>query len=145
MQVAVQVSTIIASIISVTLRGELSFFNGGLITSPHPSPTTLEHVLEVCDAIYASGSTSPAAALWPYYANQTAVDLFVVVTDEEENTAKNGRLFAKLFMQYRQDVNPSAMVYFVSFTHRTDNCAGQMVNSLQACGYDAPFFSFNMS
>lgn len=36
--------------------------------------------------ITATGGTSPAASLWPFYERKEVVKTFVIVTDEEENT-----------------------------------------------------------
>ena len=42
--------------------------------------------------ITATGDTSPAASLWPFYERKEVVKTFIIVTDEEENTDCHGML-----------------------------------------------------
>ena len=65
--------------------------------------------------VRASGTTSMAAALNVFYQKKQQVDLFVLVSDEGENTKVNGRFFAQLLAKYRAEVNPRAKCAFVSF------------------------------
>ncbi|CAM9274701.1 unnamed protein product [Choristocarpus tenellus] len=85
MGVAIETATIIASLLSVCLKADLCFFNGEVFDPPC-IPSSAEEVLEVTRAVRASGCTSPAAALWRYYSTWQPVDLFVCVSDEDENT-----------------------------------------------------------
>lgn len=87
MSVAVQTATVLGSLLSVCLDADLRFFNSGDFKNAEHPPRTVEQVLHTAETVRASGSTSPAASLAPYYNSKTKVDLFVVVTDEEENTA----------------------------------------------------------
>lgn len=40
--------------------------------------------------INADGGTAPAASLFPFYEKKQEIKTFIIVTDEEENTAFNG-------------------------------------------------------
>ena len=42
--------------------------------------------MQLSKEILASGCTTPAASLFPYYEQKKIVKTFVIVTDEEENT-----------------------------------------------------------
>ena len=114
MQAAIEAATIFASMVSACLSGELSFFNGNVVPSPHDQPQTVRETLRVCHQIRACGCTSLASALWPYYQKAKVVDLFVMVTDEEENTRFQGHMFADLLAKYRQDVNPQVQLIVVT-------------------------------
>eukprot|EP00551_Chaetoceros_affinis_P010650 CAMPEP_0203672868 /NCGR_PEP_ID=MMETSP0090-20130426/9608_1 /ASSEMBLY_ACC=CAM_ASM_001088 /TAXON_ID=426623 /ORGANISM="Chaetoceros affinis, Strain CCMP159" /LENGTH=630 /DNA_ID=CAMNT_0050538303 /DNA_START=54 /DNA_END=1946 /DNA_ORIENTATION=+ len=105
MQLAIEASTIFASMVAACFDAELSFFSSGLVKSPHEKPHTVKETLEVCKKIRANGCTSLAAALWPYYSNKIVMDTFVLVTDEEENTQCNGYMFAPLLAEYKKHVN----------------------------------------
>lgn len=105
MQLAIEASTIFASMVAACFDAELSFFSSGVVKSPHEKPHTVEETLEVCKKIRASGCTSLAAALWPFYSNKVVMDTFVLVTDEEENTQCNGYMFARLLAEYKKHVN----------------------------------------
>jgi len=97
----------------VCFDGELSFFSGELVKSPHKKPKTVKDTLEICDEIRARGCTSLAAALWPYYKEKKFMDMFVLVTDEEENTRKGGFFFAELLAKYKAEVNDSVTLVIV--------------------------------
>ncbi|CAG8626801.1 9746_t:CDS:2, partial [Ambispora gerdemannii] len=131
MDVAVQVATIIGSLLSVCLKADLNFFNSVLINPPI-IPRTASEVLTVTEAIRASNATAPAASLYPYYADRKPIDIFIVVTDEEENTNCNGYRFAPLFKKYRDEIVPHAQVFFVSFLEGTNE--GEMKQSLATEG-----------
>lgn len=47
-------------------------------------------VLEMAVTTQATGGTSPAASLWPFYERKEVVKTFIMVTDEEENQQNNG-------------------------------------------------------
>lgn len=129
MTVAVETATIIASIFSVKLNGRLTFFNHQVVLPP-VQPKSSEDVLKVAQVIRASGSTAPAAALAPYLTNGTVVDVFIMATDEEENTKVMNLDFAPMFRQYLDKVNPAATIFFVSFLFRNVK-EGQMVRDLR--------------
>ena len=101
---AIQAATILATMFSVCWGAELSFFNHRFIASPHPRPTTVKQTLQVCRTIQASGATSLAAALWPYFDEKRRIDRIVLVTDEEENTNCHGYNFARLLKAYMDKV-----------------------------------------
>ncbi|CAG8457143.1 5852_t:CDS:2 [Paraglomus occultum] len=131
MGVAVQVATIIGSLLSVYLKADLTFFNSGIV---HPPliPRGAADVITVTETIRANGSTSPAATLYPYYEEHKHVDVFIVVTDEEENTRSHSYSFASLFKKYREEIVPHAQVFFVSFLKGNDR--GQMITALEREG-----------
>ncbi|CAG8635895.1 10217_t:CDS:2 [Acaulospora morrowiae] len=131
MQVAVKVATIIGSLLSVCLKADLTFFNAVIVEPPNV-PCNASDVLTVAATIRAAGATSPAATLYPYYENRKRCDIFIVVTDEEENTRFNGYLFADLFKKYREDVVPHAQVFLVSFLKGTNE--GHMKRNLENIG-----------
>lgn len=113
MQLAIEASTVFASMVSSCFSAELSFFASGLIKSPHEKPSTVNETLNVCSKIRASGCTSLAAALWPYYSKKIVMDTFVLVTDEEENTSCNGFRFAPLLAEYKKHVNENVNLIVV--------------------------------
>ncbi|CAG8473225.1 17505_t:CDS:2 [Acaulospora colombiana] len=114
MEVAVKVATIIGSLLSVCLKADLTFFNTVVVEPPNV-PRNASDVLTVAATIRASGGTAPAATLYPYYENKKHCDVFIVVTDEEENTRFSGHLFAELFKKYREEIVSHAQVFLVSF------------------------------
>lgn len=152
MQVAVESATIIGAVICSMLEGSLTFFNGGDFR-PQVQPRTVEDVLAVSDQVRARGSTAPAASLYPFLRDKKKVDVFVCVTDEEENTDYTGNWcggyrgsagaklaqgadakdFAGVFESYLMQVNPGAKVFFVSFLRGTED-PGQMMRSMEARG-----------
>jgi hypothetical protein len=137
MQVAVQTATIIASVLSLLTNADLIFFNGGLIPSPQ-AIKNVEDTIKVAETVRASGCTAPAVGLIEYYKQKKVVKCFVVVTDEEENTACEGHLFADLYDKYVKEVYPAKLV-FVSFLH-SGTQKGQMVVNLEAMGYSVMLF-----
>ena len=114
MQTAIEVSTIIGSLLSACLQAELSFFKNTVVMPP-VQPRTASQVLDVAETIRASHCTCPAACLWPYLKEEKHVDFVVVVTDEVENREVEGMDFATMFARYRHKVNPRAQLFFVSF------------------------------
>jgi hypothetical protein len=117
MQSAIEAAAIFASMVSVCFDGELSFFRSDLLPSPHAKPCNVHEALQVCEQIRADGTTSLASALWPYYANSISMDIFVMVTDEMENTNKNGSMFAPLLAEYKKTVNPDVCLVVVCVGH----------------------------
>jgi hypothetical protein len=142
MQVAVNSATIIGSVLCSCLDASLSFFDTKCYDGPCV-PRSVEDVLRVTNAVKANNATAPAACLWPFLAKKIPVDLFIVVTDEEENTtydgawcrdnADKGKLFVGLFEKYLKEVNPAASVFFVSFLKNTTT-NGQMVTDFNNAG-----------
>lgn len=88
----------------------------------------------------ATGCTAPAAGLLPYLEQRKKVDLFVVVSDEEENTSANSMFFAPMFKRYRAEVNPNARVFLVSFLSGPSSFLGKMRAALRREGIDAKQF-----
>lgn len=114
MQAAIEAATIFASMVSTCLDRELSFFNGNVIHPRHAKPQNVQETPQVCHQIRASGCTSLASVLWPYYSKKKVMDLFVMVTDEGENTNCEDYNFSDLFAKYKQDVNPMAQLIVVT-------------------------------
>lgn len=129
MQVAIQVATIISSLMTALCKAEITFFNSGVFSAP-VEPRTIEDVLLVEKKVRASGSTAPAACLYPYFEQKKQVKTFIIVTDEEENTTVHNYYFAELLEKYRKEVYPADIV-FVSFL-RSQTAEGQMVKALAA-------------
>lgn len=113
MQTAIEAASIFASMVSVCFDAELSFFGADLVPSPHEKPQNVHEALEVSTKVRAAGGTSLAAALWPYYANRKKMDMFIMVTDEGENTKKEGYMFAPLLKKYRDEINPDVKLVVV--------------------------------
>lgn len=142
MEVAINTATIIASSLCVCLNAELSFFNESVVHPPM-QPKTAMDVLTVTEHVQATGCTSPAAALYPYVEQGKVVDLFVIVTDEEENTQSHGYNFAELFARYRREVNPDAQVFLVSFLSGPNTFVGKMRAALRVQGIGCKQFRFD--
>jgi hypothetical protein len=139
MQVAVNSATIIGSVLCSCLDASLSFFDNKCYDGPCV-PRSVEDVLLVTNSVKAKNATAPAACLWPFLNKKISVDLFIVVTDEEENTTYDGKwsrekskMFVGLFEKYLKEVNPSASVFFVSFLKSTTT-DGQMVMDFNNAG-----------
>ncbi|KAJ3295197.1 hypothetical protein HK104_002931 [Borealophlyctis nickersoniae] len=135
MQVAIKTATIIGSLLAARLDAELTFFDHAR-HFPTIQPRTAADVLTVTDSVQIHHSTSPAVCLYPYYATRTPMDLFIVVTDEEENTAcpDSRMMFAPMFMKYKEEVNPDIQLFFVSFLEIGDQ--GYMVSQLKQAGLE---------
>lgn len=138
MTVAIRVATIIGSVLTVLARADLRFFNQALIAPPRV-PRAIADVLHVADQIRADGSTAPAAALWPSLERREVVQSFLVVTDEEENTACQALRFDAMLARYREEVHP-AQVVFISFLDQRQ--PGQMVTALKQKGI--PYRQFRL-
>lgn len=128
MDVAIRVANILGSVLAVLTDAELSYFSAWLRKSPR-QPHSVEDVLFLADEVRASGSTSPAAALWPYLEHRRVLKFLIVVTDEEENTNCQGMNFAQMFDRYRNEVSPNCKLVFVSFLAPT--ATGEMVSVLR--------------
>ena len=129
MSVAVRTLPIIASLLATICSAKLTFFHSGNFEAKLRDPKNVSDVLEIAYTTKASGSTSPAASLVPYYNRREVIKTFIIVTDEEENTnatCLSGKSwnFFDLFMEYRKTVYPAALI-FVSFLH-SQHEQGQM-------------------
>jgi hypothetical protein len=114
MQVAIQSAAIFASMVSVCLNAELSFYNQSPVPSPHPKPSNVKETLHICETVRANGCTAPAAALWQYVRENTYLDLIVHVTDEEENTPYHGHTHAEVLAKYKKRVNSQVKLVIVT-------------------------------
>jgi len=132
MDVAIRVSTIIASLMTALTNADLRFFNTESIVPPK-LPRTIQDVLELTMSVKADKLTAPAAALKEFYESKIPVNTFIVVTDEVENIPYEGDFFAQLFYKYRKEVQPGAEIVFVSFLPN-QNTQGRMVRALQEFG-----------
>ncbi len=137
MDIAIRTSTIIASILCNLFNAKLHMFRTG--DEPIENvPKTVEQVINLSQICKASGTTAPAASLYPYLERREIVKTFIVVTDEIENSdadgkwlSKNGSYdkdFATTFKKYYEQVYPAKIV-FVSFLQ--DNKDGYMVRELK--------------
>lgn len=143
MQCAIDAAAIVASAVSSSMNASLTFFNSRDFKSSLGVPRTVMETVAVAKEVKASGSTAPATSLWPFYRDKVKTDLFVVVTDEMENGDHLGRWqggncsesysFARLFQKYLIDVEPRALVFFVSFLQSSAE-QGQMVKELSDLG-----------
>eukprot|EP00742_Colponemidia_sp_Colp-10_P002000 GILJ01002135.1.p1 GENE.GILJ01002135.1~~GILJ01002135.1.p1 ORF type:complete len:641 (-),score=94.64 GILJ01002135.1:147-2000(-) len=140
MQMAIRIASIIGSLLSVYLHADLNFFTTVNIKPP-VVPRTAEDVVLVSETVKAHGATAPAASLYPYYERKEKVDLFVIVTDEEENRSFQGFRFAQLFKKYLETVHESAKVMLVSLI--SNNTVGQMRGDLEAIGITPLQFVFD--
>lgn len=133
MQVAIKTATILGGLLSACTGAELSFFHDHIFW-PSVQPRCAKDVVTVAQQVHAGGCTRPAAALQHYCFTRTRVDLFIVVTDEEET---NRREFANLWLSYKTEVHPEAQVLFCSFLQ--GGCAsGPMQKDLVRAGCPAP-------
>mmetsp|Transcript_78590 Transcript_78590/g.118193 ORF Transcript_78590/g.118193 Transcript_78590/m.118193 type:complete len:583 (-) Transcript_78590:91-1839(-) len=131
MQVAVDAAAIVACSVCSCFDAELSFFTQDNLKAP-VLPRSVDQTIEVASKVRASGRTANAASLLPYYQNKQEVDMFVMVTDEQENTKAGGMMFDEMFEAYVKEVYPHAKVYFISFIAQTD--PGHMVQLLEKRG-----------
>jgi len=134
MQAAIDAAAIVACAACSTFDADLSFFNTRAFRPP-ALPRNAEQVCRIASRVRATGATAPAAALLPYYEGKEEIDLFVVVSDEDENTpaktaAGECARFDALFERYVREVHPHAKVFFVSFLAQTD--PGNMLPALHA-------------
>jgi len=143
MEVAINTATIIGSLLSVCFNAFLTFFNNDDYPSPI-QPKSAQDVFFVTKQIKAHNSTAPAASLYPFYAQKKKVDLFIVVTDEEENTRYKGDNFADLFLKYQTEVNPNVRIFFISFLPPKTNFIGKMHSMLKQKGIFVRQFKFDL-
>lgn len=154
MQVCVNSACICGAMMAAIFEADLVFFGSRAFRArSHPLPRSAAEVLEVTEEVHAQNTTSPAAALHEFYRERRPIDLFIVVTDEEENTTHDGRsafggrlssdagerggmFFAALFERYLREVHSSAKCLFVSFLSRVTD-EGAMVAALRERGISA--------
>ena len=114
MEVAIKSSCIIASLLSVALSADLKFFNSEAFDPP-VIPRDVKETIEVVNKISAVGGTCMASALYPYLERKIKIDLFILVSDEGENEKYKGQYFSSLFKTYKNNINPKAQLFLVSF------------------------------
>lgn len=131
MDVAIRVSTIIASLLTVLADADIFFFNVNSFAPPQ-QPATIPQVLDVALNTKADGLTATACTLRRYYDERKPVKFFIMVTDEIENEPSNGTFFAQLFYRYYVEVHPARLV-MVSFLE-DPNQKGRMVRALESFG-----------
>ncbi|XP_046353942.2 uncharacterized protein LOC124133554 [Haliotis rufescens] len=132
MEVAIQTSTIIASLLTAICSARLVFFDHENREAPY-LPKTIDEVLELAIETKAGGMTTPAASLWPFYEKKEVVKTFIMVTDEEENEKVQDMFFAELYKKYHDEVFPAKLV-FMSFLE-SQHAKGKMVTELQEAGF----------
>ncbi|CAH1799551.1 unnamed protein product [Owenia fusiformis] len=140
MNVAIRTSTIIASLLTAITSAKLVFFNQDNHEAPF-IPTNIEEILKMAVTNQASGSTNPAASLWPFYEAKEKVNTFIIVTDEEENQRCQNMDFATMFEKYSREVYPSTLV-FVSFL-QNQHSTGYMVPKLNEKGFHPLVFKLD--
>uniref|UniRef100_A0A7S4N4Z4 Uncharacterized protein n=1 Tax=Prymnesium polylepis TaxID=72548 RepID=A0A7S4N4Z4_9EUKA len=106
-------------------------------------PATAEEVLHVTEEVRANNCTCPAAALAEFYDKRAPIDLFLVVSDEGENTSHKGSRFAQLFRRYTEEVHARARCVFVSFLRDGDH--GTMLREMERAGIQSPQYRFDVS
>jgi hypothetical protein len=155
---AVKAASILGGLLSACFSAELLFFNH-VVIEPVVQPRTAEQVLEVASTTPADGGTAPAAALAKLYMARQAMDVIVVVTDEEETNvidykhvqlpglpvdARVGAItFANLFKLYKRHVSPGAQLVFCSFLGSNVR-QGAMQAALTAVGVQSKVFLLNL-
>lgn len=117
MQVAVESATTLAALLSATLKARLSFFNKS-VWDAEPQPSNALEVLDLATRTEARFNTGCADAVRDAFVSKEKVDLWVLVTDEEENRGCEGEYFASWFKRYKEEVFPGSEVFFVSFLAR---------------------------
>lgn len=153
MQVAINTSSIITSLLCSLTKAELHIFKTQDIPVHNP-PNTVREAINFAQSINASNSTSPASSLWAYYAAKKAMKTFIIVTDEEENTSSSGYtswygqapagrdrgfFFAELYQKYCKEVYPAKLV-FISFS--AQNVDAFMVKELKNLLGESRFSEF---
>ena len=100
-------------------------------------------VLAVTEEVRANNCTSPAAALAEFYESKQPVDLFILVSDEGENTAHKGMRFAEAYARYAREVHSEARCVFVSFLRDGDH--GLMLREMERLGFNPPQYRVDVA
>eukprot|EP01083_Nonionella_stella_P226394 804050_1 len=119
MEVAIKTASILSSLMSYALSSDLLFFNAEPFDPPF-IPRDVNEVIDVVNKTKAYGTTSMASALYPYYMQKIKVDLFICVSDEDENRKYKGYYFAELFNLYKATINEECKLFLVSFLKQND-------------------------
>lgn len=137
MEVAIQTSTIISSVLCSLFTANLRLFNkcDQLITKP---PRSVDDVLRLGKKLRAEYVTSPAASMKAMLDEGRVVKTIIIVTDQEENTTfdcifngqplSGDKMFAQVFKNYHDTVYPAQLV-FISFL--PNGASGQMIPVLR--------------
>ena len=152
MEVAVKTASILGGLLSACLSAELVFFNH-LPLWPPVQPRTAAQVVDVARVVQADGGTAPVVALLEYARSfRVIIDVFIVVTDEEENESvyvpelhylRHGSVrFAELFQYYKLCINPNARVVFCSFLPPNVR-VGRMQREMADLGLPCDVFPLN--
>lgn len=140
MEIAIKTSSIITSLLCAVARADMCLFRNKIEIVDSP-PKKVEEALDVAQNMKAHSSTSPAHAMDYYLQRKQFYNTIIIVTDEEENTDRNGKCswlfgkcsgsdwFAHLYKQYIETVHQAKLI-FVSFTNPTSD--GKMVCQLKA-------------
>lgn len=139
MQIAINTSSIITSLLSYLADAELHLFKTKDIPIVNPPKNVLD-VVKFSKQMSADGTTSPSSSLYYYFKNAILVDTFIIITDEEENTGYDGtsiyynnygnmeKTFAKLYRKYCENIYASRLI-FISFTEPNED--GFMIKELK--------------
>lgn len=150
MEVAIHTATILSSLLTAICSATLTFFHN-VPFRPAFVPKTIEDVIMLALMTEAGPCTANAIALAPYYESKEVIKTFIMVSDEEENTAiqlRDGKeiRFFDLFMKYRAEVYPAKLVFisFLAHQHDKGQIYSQFVNAnvpdvLQVRKYDISF------
>lgn len=144
MQSAINAACVAGAMFSAVFEAELVFFNRRAFrASCHPMPSTAEQVLAVTEEVRASNCTSPAAALAEFSESGAPIDLFILVSDEGENTAHKQARFAEAFARYTREVHREARCVFVSFLRNGER--GHMLSEMERLGFKPPQYRVDVS
>ena len=150
MNMAIKTSNIISSLLSTLCDSKLHFFNNQ--DQDITPPKNVNEVIEFSKKYRAECNTAPAVSLVKYYEQKIKVDTFIIVTDEEENTASNGEWFSvfhyddnfdtdkfdnpndgysfsQLMKKYMKEINNNVRIVFITFWKGNED--GFMVSKLK--------------
>lgn len=144
MQTAINSACIAGAMFTAIFEADLVFFNSKAFRASLAMPSNTDEVLKVTEEVRANSCTSPAAALAEFYEKKQAIDLFLVVSDEGENTGHKGLRFAPLFKKYTEEIYPGARCIFISFLR--DGDPGTMLREMERAGFSStPQYRFDVN
>jgi hypothetical protein len=134
MEVAIRTATILSSLLATICSATLTFFHN-VPFRPAFVPKTIDDVVLLALVTEVGPCTANAIGLAPFYEAKEVVKTFIMVTDEEENTAiqmRDGKevRFFELFMKYRAEVYPAKLVFISFLAHQHDQ--GQIYSQFVA-------------
>ena len=116
MDVAIESSSIISSLLSVALNADLKFFNSNIINVNNDLiPKTVLETIKIVENTIAQGGTNMACTINYYIINNIKIDLFILVSDENENEKYNNMWFDQIFYKYLNEINKKCKLFLVSF------------------------------